>query len=432
MALSEKLQDRTATLGVVGLGYVGLSLALEFARAGFRVVGFEINEEKVRKLNAGVSYVMDVPSADVAAHVEAGRLEATTDWTRLRELDTINICVPTPLDAKSKNPDLTHILDAVGEIRRELRAGQLVILESTTFPGTTTEVILPILEESGLKVGVDFYLAFSPERVDPGNIDFQTRNIPKVVGGVTPECTERARQLYMCCLDKVIGVSSTGVAEMVKLLENTFRSVNIGLVNEFALLCGKLDVDVWEVIEAASTKPFGFMPFYPGPGLGGHCIPVDPQYLSWKAKVNGFHPRLIDVAVQVNQEMPQHIVNRVREALKPLKKALEGSKILVVGVAYKRNTDDVRESPALEILRLLESEGADVRFTDPYVASLQTNGSCMTSRSLDEAELRDADCVLVVTDHSSIDYGFVARHAKVVVDTRNALKDIPGENILRL
>ncbi len=432
MTLMEKLQDRSATLGVIGLGYVGLSLAMEFARAGFRVIGIEIDEEKVRKLNSGVSYVMDVTSEEVREFREAGLIEATMDYSRVQELDTMNICVPTPLRAKTKDPDLTYILDAVGEIRKHIRKGQMVILESTTFPGTTTEVILPILQESGMTVGEDFFLAFSPERVDPGNTEFKAREIPKVVGGVTPACTEHARALYESSLDEVVGVSSTHVAEMVKLLENTFRSVNIGLANEFALLCGKLGIDVWEVIEAASTKPFGFMPFYPGPGLGGHCIPIDPLYLSWKAKINGFHPRLIDVAVEVNREMPGPIVGKVRDALKPLKKTLEGSKILIVGVAYKRNTDDVRESPALEIFQLLEQEGAEVEFSDPHVESLLRNGKRQASCPLDEKSLTEADCVLVVTDHSSTDYEFVARHAPVVVDTRNALKNIPGENIHRL
>jgi len=432
MTLLQKLQDRSATLGVIGLGYVGLSLVREFATAGYRIIGIDLNGEKVKRLNSGNSYVMDVPSSDVAEWVRIGRLEATTDYARVRDMDSISICVPTPLRAKSKDPDLSYVLDAVSAIREHLHPGQLVILESTTFPGTTTEVIQPILESSGLVAGRDFYLAFSPERVDPGNAVYRTRNIPKIVGGVTSECARHAEGLYKNCLDRVIAVSSTDVAEMVKLLENTFRSVNIGLVNEFALLCSKLNIDVWEVIDAASTKPFGFMPFYPGPGLGGHCIPVDPHYLSWKAKVNGFHPKLIDAAVQVNQEMPRHIVRKVREALKPLKKELSGSKILIVGVAYKRNTDDVRESPALEIIELLKQEGAEVRFSDPFVPRLAENGTWLSSSPLDEEELSGADCVLVVTDHSSVDYELVAKHAAVVVDTRNALKDIPGENILRL
>jgi UDP-N-acetyl-D-glucosamine dehydrogenase len=432
MSLLEKLQDRSATVGIIGLGYVGLSLAREFATAGYRIIGVDIDPEKVDRLQNGDSYVLDVPSGDVRKWIDSGQLRVSTDYSLVEEMDSISICVPTPLRAKSKDPDLSYVLDAVTAIGRHLHREQLVILESTTFPGTTTEVIQPILEDGGLRAGRDFYLAFSPERVDPGNVDFRTRNIPKIVGGVSPECARHAEELYKSCLDRVVSVSSTDVAEMVKLLENTFRTVNIGLVNEFALLCSKLNIDVWEVIDAASTKPFGFMPFYPGPGLGGHCIPVDPHYLSWKAKVNGFHPKLIDAAVQVNQEMPLHIVRKVREALKPLKKDLQGSKILIVGVAYKRNTDDVRESPALEIIHLLKQEGAEVRFTDPFVPQLAENGTRLSSSPLDEELLSGADCVLVVTDHSSVDYELVAKHATVVVDTRNALKDIPGENIHRL
>jgi UDP-N-acetyl-D-glucosamine dehydrogenase len=432
MSLLEKLQDRSATVGVVGLGYVGLPLAMEFVRAGYRAIGIDIDKDKIRKLNEGRSYVMDVPSTDVEEALRSGRFAASADYSRVREMDSVSICVPTPLRSKTKDPDLSYILDAVSEIRKHLRPGQLVILESTTFPGTTSEVILPILRETGLEVGKDFYLAFSPERVDPGNVQFRTRNIPKVVGGVTPECTKHAEMLYRSSLEQVVGVSSTAVAEMVKLLENTFRSVNIGLANEFALLCHKLGIDVWEVIDAASTKPFGYMPFYPGPGLGGHCIPVDPLYLSWKAKVNGFHPRLIDVAVQVNQEMPRHVVARVRDTLKSLEKDLAGSKILVVGVAYKRDTDDTRESPAVEILNLLAHEGARVSYSDPHVPFLSANGERLASRPLEAGAIADADCVVVVTDHSSVDYGLVARHATVVVDTRNAMRGATGSHIVRL
>jgi UDP-N-acetyl-D-glucosamine dehydrogenase len=432
MSLLEKLQDRSATVGVVGLGYVGLALAMEFARAGYRVIGIDIDAEKVRRLQDGRSYVMDVSSADVDAAIREGRLVPTTDYARVREMDVVAICVPTPLRSKTKDPDLSYILDAVTEIRRHLRVGHMVILESTTFPGTTSEVILPILSETGLVVGKDFYLAFSPERVDPGNVEFRTRNIPKVVGGMTPECTKHAEVLYRNCLETVVGVSSTGVAEMVKLLENTFRSVNIGLANEFALLCHKLNIDVWEVIEAASTKPFGYMPFYPGPGLGGHCIPVDPLYLSWKAKVNGFHPRLIDVAVQVNQEMPRHVVARVREALCDAGHEMKGAKVLVVGVAYKRDTDDVRESPALEIIHLLTQEGAAVSFSDPFVPHLAANGTRLAAVPLSEASVAGVDCAIVVTDHSSVDYELVAQHAAIVVDTRNAMRSLPGKHIVRL
>ncbi|MEZ5065318.1 MAG: nucleotide sugar dehydrogenase [bacterium] len=432
MTLLTKLSDRTATVGVIGLGYVGLSLAAEFVRAGYRVIGIDINAEKIEKLASGRSYVMDVPSEDIAEFVNSGRLVPSSDYARVDEMDAMSICVPTPLRSKTKDPDLSFILDAVGEIRKHLKRNQLVVLESTTFPGTTTEVIKPILEEGGLVAGTDFFLAFSPERVDPGNREFRTRDIPKVVGGVTAACTEHAKVLYGNTLSRVIGVSSTDVAEMVKLLENTFRSVNIGLANEFALLCSKLGIDVWEVIDAASTKPFGYMPFYPGPGLGGHCIPVDPLYLSWKAKVNGFHPRLIDVAVQVNQDMPKHVVRKVEESLEGLKKGLKGSKILVIGVAYKRNTDDVRESPALEIIQLLEDAGASVSYSDPYVPSLFENGRTVTATPLTEDVVQAADCVLVVTDHAAVDYDLLAKNAKIVVDTRNAMGAFPGAHIVRL
>jgi UDP-N-acetyl-D-glucosamine dehydrogenase len=405
---------------------------MEFARAGYRVIGIDVDADKVRKLADGQSYVMDVPSVDVQEFLKNGLFAPSADYALVREMDSVSICVPTPLRSKTKDPDLSYILDAVSEIRKHLKPGHMVILESTTFPGTTTEVILPILQETGLVVGRDFYLAFSPERVDPGNLQYRTRNIPKVVGGVTPECTKHAEALYRNALDKVVGVSSTGVAEMVKLLENTFRSVNIGLANEFALLCHKLGIDVWEVIEAASTKPFGYMPFYPGPGLGGHCIPVDPIYLSWKAKVNGFHPRLIDVAVQVNQEMPHHVVARVKDTLREQGRALAGSRVLVVGVAYKRDTDDTRESPAFEILDRLRQEGARVSYSDPHVPALNAGGGRLHSRPLDAGALSEADCVVVVTDHSTVDYELVARHAKVVVDTRNALRNVEGSHIVRL
>ncbi len=432
MTLLEKLEGRTATVGVVGLGYVGLPLAMEFVRAGYKVLGIDIDAGKIRKLNEGRSYVMDVPSTDVAEALADGRFVATADYARVAEMDSVSICVPTPLRSKTKDPDLSYILDAVAAIRQHLRPGQMIILESTTFPGTTSEVILPILQETGMTVGQDFFLAFSPERVDPGNVQFRTHNIPKVVGGVTPECTKHAQTLYKSSLETVVGVSSTSVAEMVKLLENTFRSVNIGLANEFALLCHKLNIDVWEVIEAASTKPFGYMPFYPGPGLGGHCIPVDPLYLSWKAKVNGFHPRLIDVAVQVNQEMPRHVVVRVKDTLAERGRDLAGANVLVVGVAYKRDTDDTRESPAVEILQLLSAEGARVSYSDPFVPFLQANGDRLASRPLDAEVLAAADCVVVVTDHSSVDYEMVARHAPVVVDTRNAMRKASGKHIVRL
>lgn len=432
MTLLEKLENRTATTGVVGLGYVGLPLAMEFVRAGYRAIGIDLDAEKIRKLGDGRSYVMDVPSTDVADALARDRFTPSTDYALIARMDTISICVPTPLRSKTKDPDLSYILDAVASIRKHLRPGQLVILESTTFPGTTSEVILPILQETGLEVGKDFFLAFSPERVDPGNAQFRTHNIPKVVGGVTAECTRHAQALYKSSLETVVGVSSTSVAEMVKLLENTFRSVNIGLANEFALLCHKLNIDVWEVIEAASTKPFGYMPFYPGPGLGGHCIPVDPLYLSWKAKVNGFHPRLIDVAVQVNQEMPRHVVARVRDTLAENGKSLKGASILVVGVAYKRDTDDTRESPAVEILQLLAAEGATASYSDPFVPFLAANGERFVSQALEAKVIEAADCCVIVTDHTSVDYELVARHASMVVDTRNAMRKSAGKHIVRL
>ena len=342
MKLVEKIENRQAHLGVIGLGYVGLPLAVEFGKAGFEVTGVDIDERKVEELRQGRSYIIDVPSEEVAELVKAGRFHPTTDFSRLAGTDTVNICVPTPL-RKTKDPDVSFIVAAVEKIQETLHPGQLIILESTTYPGTTDELILPMLEESGLKVGTDFYLAFSPERVDPGNPRFTTRNIPKVVGGVTPDCTRAAATLYRQTLETVVEVRSTRVAEMVKLLENTFRSVNIGLVNELALMCRKMEIDVWEVIRGAATKPFGFMPFYPGPGLGGHCIPIDPIYLSWKARAAGFEARFIDLASAINASMPEHVVDLVGEALNANARAFRGSRVLVVGVAYKENIDDVRE-----------------------------------------------------------------------------------------
>jgi UDP-N-acetyl-D-glucosamine dehydrogenase len=420
MGLHEKLADRSANVGVVGLGYVGLPLAIEFARVGYRVVGLDADEAKVDALTKGDSHITDVPSRDVREAVRKGRFVATVDSSCIRDMDAIFICVPTPWRAKTADPDLSYILKAVSEVRRYLRRGQLVILESTTFPGTTSEVILPMLEESGLRVGEDFYLVYSPERVDPGNDRFRTRNIPKVVGGITPACTRHAAELYGNALERVVTVSSTEIAEMAKLLENTFRSVNIGFINEFSLLCDELGIDVWEIIDAAAERSTDFMPFYPGPGLGGHCIPVDPLYLSWKAKVNGFHPKLIDVAVRVNQEMPERVVRQIRQRLKP--RRLEGSTVLIVGVTYKRDTADLRESPALEIIRLLEEEKARVQFVDPYVQFVQVNGTRLASQPLDPETIRGADCVVIATDHSSFDYSTVAEHATAVVDTRNALR----------
>ncbi len=431
MELIERISRRESRAGVVGLGYVGLPLALEFAKAGFDVTGIDVDASKVAAINQGRSYITDVTSEEIVSQLKQGNFRVTGDFGVVRDLDTINICVPTPL-RKTKDPDLSFIVAAVEEIRRYLRPGQLVILESTTYPGTTEEVVKPALEKSGLKAGVDFCLAFSPERVDPGNDCFKTRDIPKVVGGITPQCTQAARALYAQAIDTVIAVSSPKVAEMVKLLENTFRAVNIGLVNELALMCSKLNIDVWEVIEAAKTKPFGFMPFYPGPGLGGHCIPVDPYYLSWKAKMNGFEPRFIELAGQVNSAMPRFVVDKVTDALNQHQKSVRGSHIHAIGIAYKRNVNDIRESPALNVMKLLWDKGASLSYTDPFVPQIRKEGIDLVSQPINEVLERGVDCVVVLTDHAGIDYSVVARLAPLVVDTRNAMRNFIGGNIVRL
>ena len=429
--LIQRIEKRKAHLGVIGLGYVGLPLAVEFAHAGFRVTGFDIDEKRVKQLMRGVSYIQDVPTADVKALVKSGLLDATTDFSHLRRVDAVNICVPTPL-SKQRDPDVSYVVAASQQVQRYLHSGQLVILESTTYPGTTDELILPLLTETGLKVGKDFFLAFSPERVDPGNPKFNTRNIPKVVGGVTATCTQVAVSLYRSRLEKVVPVSSTQVAEMVKLLENTFRSVNIGLVNELALMCDRLGIDVWEVIEAAATKPFGFMPFFPGPGLGGHCIPIDPFYLSWKARASGFEARFIELAGYVNGQMPEHVVDRVAESLNRRSRAVMGSKVLVLGVAYKADIDDTRESPSLDIMETLRERGAKIDYSDPYVPSLQFAGHTLRSVKLTPAQIRRYDCIVIATAHSKVPYGLVLRHGKAVVDTRNALKGRRSPKITRI
>jgi UDP-N-acetyl-D-glucosamine dehydrogenase len=429
--LSGRLQKRSARIGVLGLGYVGLPLAVEFAKAGFRVTGFEIDAKRAATLNRGVSYIQDVPTADVRVLVRNGTLRATLDFDELARMDAIDICVPTPL-RKTKDPDVSYIVAAVQQIAPRLRRGQLVVLESTTYPGTTDELVRPMLEEGGLKAGKDFFLAFSPERVDPGNERYQTRNIPKVVGGVTPACTRAVAELYGTVMDEVVPVSSTQVAEMVKLLENTFRSVNIGLVNEMALMCDKMRIDVWEVIEAAATKPFGFMPFYPGPGLGGHCIPIDPFYLSWKARQSGFEARFIELAGNVNGGMPYHVTKRVSEALNSIRKPLRGSRVLVVGVAYKADIDDVRESPSLDIMEILERDGARVEYADPYVPQIRHNGSMLRARTLSAGAVKAADCVVIATAHRSIDYGLIAKHARTIVDSRNALRGRRTRGVFKL
>ncbi|MQA30413.1 MAG: nucleotide sugar dehydrogenase [Luteitalea sp.] len=426
----DRIRARTARIGVIGLGYVGLPLAVEFARAGFDVTGFDVDESKVEQINAGHSYIPDVAPADLAAAVSAGKLRATADMGQLGAMDAIDICVPTPL-RKTRDPDLSYIVKAVEAVAATLRPGQLVILESTTYPGTTDEVVQPMLEAGGLKADADFLLAFSPERVDPGNAEFTTRSIPKVVGGIGRASTEAASLLYGSVVSTVVPVSSTRVAEMVKLLENTFRAVNIGLVNEIALMCHKMNINVWEVIEAAKTKPFGFMPFYPGPGLGGHCIPIDPFYLSWKAKQSGFEARFIELAGQVNGAMPEYVVQRIGDALNSVRKPVNGSRVHLFGIAYKRDVNDMRESPALDIMELLIRRGARVTFTDPHVATLSHAGH--TGQSLDFGEAVDAsfDCAVVATDHSAFDYRRIAG-LPLVVDTRNALQGFTGASIFRL
>jgi UDP-N-acetyl-D-glucosamine dehydrogenase len=428
--LIEKIQNKSARVGVVGLGYVGLPLAVEFAHAGFRVTGFDVDERKTTKLNAGESYIQDVPSAVVHELVAGGKLDATTDFARIAEMDTINICVPTPL-SKAKDPDMTFVNAAVNSIAENFGAGKLVILESTTYPGTTEELVLPQLERNGLRVGEDFFLCFSPERVDPGNKQYQTRNIPKVVGGHTPNCTETGAALYAQALDRVVPVSGTKVAEMVKLLENTFRMINIGLVNEMAVMCNRMGIDVWEVIDAAATKPFGYMPFYPGPGLGGHCIPIDPFYLSWKSKQSGIEARFIELAGYINGQMPHYVVGKIQEALNEVAKPVRGSKVHIVGVAYKRDIDDVRESPALDIVHLLLGMGAQVSYSDPYIPSVRLDGLALERQEMVTASAA-SDCVVVVTDHSNVDYAALIEAAPLIVDTRNALKKFSSSKIVKL
>ena len=427
--LQHKILEKRARVGIVGLGYVGLPLAVEFAKAGFSVTGIDISQEKTKKVNAGDSYVGDIPSATLKPLVETGKLRATTDFSAVLELDTINICVPTPL-RKTKDPDMSFIVSSCQEIARHFHAGQLVILESTTYPGTTDEVVLPILSKSGLEVGRDFFLCFSPERVDPGNLKFQTVNIPKVVGGCTPACTEMGRLLYAQALEQVVPVSSTQVADMVKLLENTFRMINIGLANEIALMCDRMGINVWEVIDAAATKPFGFMPFYPGPGLGGHCIPIDPFYLSWKTKQAGIEARFIELAGYINGQMPHFAADKVQNALNDAGKPVKGSRIHVMGVAYKRNIDDMRESPALDVILLLDRRGAIVSYSDPYVPKLRLDGLQLDAQP--ESAAADADCVVIITDHTGFDYRALVERAPLIVDTRNALKGFTSPKIVRL
>ena len=422
-SLLQRIQSRRARTGVVGLGYVGLPLAVELARSGFHATGIDLDERKIAAIQDGRSYIPDVPTADVRALRDAGRLDATDDFSVVRDLDTINICVPTPL-RKTKDPDMSYIVSAVEAIGKHLHPGILICLESTTYPGTTEEVVQPLLEASGLKAGTDFFLAFSPERVDPGNPTFHTRNVPKVVGGLTPECARLAAALYGTACDTIVPVSSTRVAEMVKLLENTYRAVNIGLVNELALMCDRMNIDVWEVVDAAKTKPFGFMAFYPGPGLGGHCIPIDPFYLSWKAKQSGFDPRFIELAGYINGGMPHYVVEKVAEALNTRRKAVNGSHVLIAGVAYKRDIDDMRESPALDVMGLLHAKGATVSYIDPYVPEVHGRewSGRFDVKAATEGSYRQYDCIVIVTDHKVFDYDAMVAEADLIVDTRNAIR----------
>ncbi|MBZ5594094.1 MAG: nucleotide sugar dehydrogenase [Acidobacteriia bacterium] len=425
--LDEKIRTRQAKVGIVGLGYVGLPLAVEFAKAGFSVTGIDLSDSKTEQINAGDSYIGDIPNATLSPLVHGGKLKATADFSVVRDLDTVNICVPTPL-RKTKDPDMSYIVSACGEIAKYLHPGMLIILESTTYPGTTDELVLPMLEQGGLKVGQDFFLCFSPERVDPGNPKYNTSNIPKVVGGTTPACSQMGRLFYSQALQNVVAVSSTQVAEMVKLLENTFRMINIGLANEIALMCDRMGINVWEVIEAAATKPFGFMPFYPGPGLGGHCIPIDPFYLSWKTKQAGIEARFIELAGYINGQMPHFVVDKIQNALNNHTKPVKGSHIHILGVAYKKDIDDVRESPALDIMLLLKRRGARITYSDPHVPSLELDGERLVSQDANA----DADCTVIVTNHSAFDYRKIAEHARLIVDTRNALKGITSDKIVRL
>jgi UDP-N-acetyl-D-glucosamine dehydrogenase len=426
--LEEKIRNHTARVGIVGLGYVGLPLAVEFAKAGFQVTGIDLSESKVAKIKAGDSYIADIDGGVFKRLVESGKISATSDFGVISELDTVNICVPTPL-RKTKDPDMSYIVSACQQIAKYFHKGMLVILESTTYPGTTYELVLPMIETADLKVGRDFFLCFSPERVDPGNPKYQTNNIPKVVGGCTAACTEVGALFYRQALQTVVPVSSTQVAEMVKLLENTFRMINIGLANEIAMMCGRMGINVWEVIEAAATKPFGFMAFYPGPGLGGHCIPIDPFYLSWKSKQAGIEARFIELAGYINGQMPLFVVDKVQNALNEQSKSVKGARIHILGVAYKKDIDDMRESPALDIIQLLGRRGAKVSYSDPHVPRMRFDGLELSS---DEGAMAGADCVVIVTDHSGFDYKGLVGRVPLIVDTRNALKGVVSEKIVRL
>ena len=430
-ALLRKIREREARIGIVGLGYVGLPLAVSFAEESFAVTGIDVDGGKVEALNGGDSYVEDVPSERLAPLVQSGRLRASTEYAELAQMDAISICVPTPL-RKTKDPDISYIIDACERILRIGSTDKLIVLESTTYPGTTEEVMLPRLISNGDKVGENIFLAFSPERIDPGRKDYGVYNTPKVIGGVTPNCLEVALALYGTIVEHPVPVSSTATAEMVKLLENTFRAVNIGLVNEVALMCDKLGLNVWEVVEAAATKPYGFMPFYPGPGLGGHCIPIDPHYLSWKLRTLNYTARFIELASEVNSHMPEYVVGKVADALNNVRKPINGSIVLILGVAYKPNVSDVRESPALDVLHLLQERGAIIHYHDPYVPNLLHEGISQNSIQLTASALQEADCLVIITDHSTYDWLWIAEQANLIVDTRNALNGLGGGKVVHL
>ncbi len=415
--LETRIRNKKAKIGIIGLGYVGLPLAVAFAGAGYKVTGFDTDKEKISSINNGLSYIPDVKKSEIKDVVRRKLLRATLKTELLKKQDAVHICVPTPL-RKSKEPDISFIIDAARKIKRHLHKNELIILESTTYPGTTEEVLLPLFLENKLKVGEDFYLAFSPERVDPGNAKYTTQNIPKVIGGITEKCTALAAILYRQIVKKVVPVSSPKTAETVKLLENTFRSANIALANELALICSKLGINVWEVVDAAATKPFGFMPFYPGPGLGGHCIPVDPYYLSWKARLNGFEAKFIDLAGEINRSMPDYVVERIADALNSRKTAVSGSSIFILGVAYKKDIGDCRESPAIEIIKKLLAKGAKVSYNDPFIPEIAINRKKLRSAKL--SSLSNADCAVIVTSHSQYNISDIVASSSLVVDTRNA------------
>jgi UDP-N-acetyl-D-glucosamine dehydrogenase len=429
--LEQKLRKKTAVIGIVGLGYVGLPLALAFSKAGFKVLGFDIQQKRADLVNKGQSYIADVDSKSLSAAVAIKRLEATTNQSRVKEVDAICICVPTPL-TKTKDPELSYVISESETVSKYLQPGHLVVLESTTYPGTTREVMLPILERSGLKAGRDFYLAFSPERVDPGSKNFNIKNTPKVVGGLDSNSTKLAELLYRQVADVVIPVSSPEVAEMTKVFENVFRNVNIALVNELTLLCEKIGISVWEVIDAAATKPFGYMPFYPGPGIGGHCIPLDPYYLANKAREYDFHTRFIELAADINENMPYYVVSRIMGALNNKGKSLKNARVMVLGVAYKKDVEDVRESPSLKLIQLLCEKGSNVCYNDPYVARIQVSGNAMSSVELSDKQLSSSDCVVIATDHTCYDYKDIAKKASLVFDTRGVTRKLKNRNIIRL